>query len=382
MRIAVMAHNLRSAGGLSVGRNIVAALRRVADRHEYCVTLPAGVGYEKIELPTRCRTHYLHRRLGSVNQILFEYLRLPGLVRDFRPDLVWGLGNFGLRRPGCPQAMLCHQPYFVYDPADQPRRVWYRRPEVRMTFVRFRRGLPYIQLVFCQTQTMLERFRRAFDFRGELALLPNAVSRYAVEGIPAKPPPLAGLDGRYPLFCLTKYYIHKNLHSLIDLFEKHGNSLRDAVVVLTVSAADDEAAPAFLRRLRRSPAREHFLVVGTLPQSELAGYFRHCRALLLPTVLESFSGTYVEAMQFGVPILTSDMDFAREVCGDAALYFDPWNVDSMRDAIQRLQNEPGLADTLVERGTQRLTGLFRSWDDIVCDAMVRLESLVSAGSST
>lgn len=382
MKIAVLAHNLRSAGGLSVGRNIVAALGRVADQHDYLITLPANVGYEGVALPTRCQSHYLSRWLGSTSQICFEFFQLRSLVRRFKPDLIWGLGNFVIPRAGCPQALLCHQPYFVYDPAEQPKRVWYRRPEVRMTLARFKRGLPYTNFVFCQTETMVRRFRDAFDFRGEMAVLPNAVSRFATAGDPACPAKLAPLTGKFPLLCLTKYYIHKNLHVLVDMFEQFDAQLRDVVVVLTLTPGDDEAAPAFLRRIARSKARDHFLNVGRIDQSELAGYFRHCRALIMPSVLESFSATYIEAMQFGTPILASDMDFSREVCGDAALYFDPWRADSIRDAILRLQQEPALQRDLVARGNQRKQLFFRTWDQIVAQAVSGLEQCVRSSRDT
>jgi hypothetical protein len=51
MRILFLCHNLRFAGGLSVGKNVVATLRRVADEHEFLLVMPAGAGYESIELP-------------------------------------------------------------------------------------------------------------------------------------------------------------------------------------------------------------------------------------------------------------------------------------------------------------------------------------------
>ena len=40
-------------------------------------------------------------------------------------------------------------------------------------------------------------------------------------------------------------------------------------------------------------------------------------------------------MQFGLPILTSDRDFARHICQDAALYFDPLDADSVARSMAR-----------------------------------------------
>lgn len=107
-------------------------------------------------------------------------------------------------------------------------------------------------------------------------------------------------------------------------------------------------------------------------------------ALLMPSLLESFSGTYLEAMHFGLPILTSDLDFAREVCHDAALYFDPWDTASIRDAILRVKNESELAHNLCEKGNSRLVGMQKSWDEIVRNILQELLKLAkrnAAGSA-
>ena len=96
---------------------------------------------------------------------------------------------------------------------------------------------------------------------------------------------------------------------------------------------------------------------GPVPQSHLASYFAASQALLLPTLLESFSGSYVEAMHFGVPILTSDMDFAREVCGEAALYFDPHVPKSICQAICTLRDNVEKREELAAKGAQRVVGI-------------------------
>jgi glycosyltransferase involved in cell wall biosynthesis len=60
--------------------------------------------------------------------------------------------------------------------------------------------------------------------------------------------------------------------------------------------------------------------------------------LFLPTLLESFGNIYLEAMSLGVPILTSDRDFARWVCGESALFFDPLSAYSIVESIKNLSD--------------------------------------------
>ena len=55
------------------------------------------------------------------------------------------------------------------------------------------------------------------------------------------------------------------------------------------------------------------------------------------------------------PILTSDLGFARTVCKDAAIYYDPLNAYEIADRIVNLMQDRTQYDRLIELGTQRLT---------------------------
>jgi glycosyltransferase involved in cell wall biosynthesis len=96
--------------------------------------------------------------------------------------------------------------------------------------------------------------------------------------------------------------------------------------------------------------------------------------------LESFTGTFVEAMHYGLPILTSDLDFARHVCGDAAIYFDPWDPGSIKEAILRLHTDQNLRQELISRGRERLRTEFKGWDEIAADTVNTLENCVAGWS--
>jgi len=376
MRIAIIAYQLRVAGGLSVGRNVVSSLSRVAPQHEYLLIMPADVGYESVEKPPRSECRYFRRRHGAFGQLWFERFAMPKLVRAWRPDLVWGLGNFGLSRPGARQAILFHKAHYVY-PTEHTR---VEAPALRLRNAiakrRLVRGLPATQLVFCQTQTVARRFREAMNYQGRMAILPNAVSRFAHESAAGPPPAVfERLRGRFVLLCLSRYYAHKNLEALVDVFRAHGPALRDVAVVLTVGPKDHPRVTRFLSTLTEAGVRDHVFNVGPIDQREIAAYYQASDGLVLPTLLESFSGTYLEAMQFQRPILTSDLDFARDVCGDAAEYFDPHDPASLRDAILRVKNDESRRQALVSAGARRLESHMKDWDSIVRDALAEIEAL-------
>lgn len=76
--------------------------------------------------------------------------------------------------------------------------------------------------------------------------------------------------------------------------------------------------------------------------------------VFLPTLLETFSVTYLEAMQMSRPIVTTDLDFAHDVCGDAALYYRPTSAESAAEQLMRLAADPGLYRLQVDRGRRRV----------------------------
>lgn len=381
MKIAVLAHALRVAGGLSVGKNLVAALSRIAPEHHYLFTIPAGVGYESLVAGFPRAEVSVRRDSGrSLRRLWYEAREVPRAVRRFHPDVVLALANRGLTGLSCAQAVLVQDSYLVY-PWKHFGREWWPRlrvlPEVVARRWCLRRSLASTQLVFCQTDVVKRRMAARYGYAGTIRVCPNAVSAWTstLDQSPV-PPPLVPLAGRMKLFCLTRYYPHKNLEVLVDVFRRYASDLKDVVALITISAEQAPGAAKLLRTVQSLGLQEKIINVGPLEQGELADYFRHCQALLMPTLLESFSGTYLEAMQFGLPILTSDLDFAHAVCGDAAEYFDPWNPTSIRDAILKVKQDTRLARQLADKGTLRMKTIERSWDVVVQEMLEEVFRIV------
>jgi glycosyltransferase involved in cell wall biosynthesis len=384
-RLAILAHNLWKAGGRSVGLNLIAALGRLAPEVRYLITIPQGVGYEAVcqQIP-ECEPLLFDSDAGRRNRLRFEKFELPRAVRAFHPDLVLALGNFGMISPPCPQVVLVHHTYLFY-----PRKHYGWRPprdwivwELRLLAQRrhFARQLRRTELVLCQTRAVVTRLRQGFDYGGRTMLVPNALSVRAkdTQRDSNLPGPLAAIGDKFRLFCLARYYPHKNLEMIVETFSRFREELSDVAVILTVENDGFRDSARFRSRLANAGLEDNVINVGGLAQSELGQYYKACHALFLPTLLESFSGTYLEAMHFERPILTSDLDFAHEVCGEAALYFDPWSPDSVRAAIERLKGDPALAAALVAKAAVRLTTLFKSWEQIAADLLPELREIAKA----
>jgi glycosyltransferase involved in cell wall biosynthesis len=130
--------------------------------------------------------------------------------------------------------------------------------------------------------------------------------------------------GRIKLLTLSRYYPHKNFEFVVEtaaaLKEKGDDRF---VFFITIAADQHPGAEAVLEAIEMRRLTDAVVNIGPIALEDLPATYRASDALFYPTLLESFSGTYLEAMQYRLPILTTDVDFAHYCCGPAALYFDP-----------------------------------------------------------
>jgi glycosyltransferase involved in cell wall biosynthesis len=94
--------------------------------------------------------------------------------------------------------------------------------------------------------------------------------------------------------------------------------------------------------------------VGKLSSQECPKYYQQSDCVFLPTVLETFSASYLESMAMSRPIITSDLNFARDICEDAATYFEPESAFEAARAIERVLLDSELQSLLVRNGLARL----------------------------
>lgn len=93
---------------------------------------------------------------------------------------------------------------------------------------------------------------------------------------------------------------------------------------------------------------------GRCSQKQLGNIYNSCSICFLPTLLETFSATSLEAMYFDLCIVATDFPFNREIIRDAGLYYDPINAEDAADKIYRLISDVRLQETLSSRMKERM----------------------------
>jgi glycosyltransferase involved in cell wall biosynthesis len=152
---------------------------------------------------------------------------------------------------------------------------------------------------------------------------------------------------------------YKNLGRLVEAFLKVKNRIpHDLVIVGQSEGLITGESDEFFERVRSEGERIH--LTGFVSQQELLSIVGHARALIMPSLYEGFGLPPIEAMAAGVPVAVARAASLPEVCGDAALYFDPLKVEDIATKLVMISSDNDLCQQLIMKGLQR-SKLF-SWD--------------------
>lgn len=111
--------------------------------------------------------------------------------------------------------------------------------------------------------------------------------------------------------------------------------------------------------------------------SELAYAYSKALCFVFPSLYEGFGIPTLEAFGCDCPVVLSGTSSMPEVGGDAAVYFDPYNVEDMHDKILQVISDENLRKTMIEKGRERLSEF--SWDKIAQETIDYYKSVLGTG---
>lgn len=146
------------------------------------------------------------------------------------------------------------------------------------------------------------------------------------------------------ILCVSSIDPRKNFAILLEAF-------RDIPEVKLKIVGGKNAV--FNSNVLEVPSNVEFL--GRVSDEELAELYHNAIAFIYPTLYEGFGLPPIEAAHFGCPSIISDIPVLKEVCGDAAVYFDPHECKSVINAVRYTITLPAeQRKTLVEESRKNL----------------------------
>jgi len=163
------------------------------------------------------------------------------------------------------------------------------------------------------------------------------------------------------LLTVSTIHKHKNFECLIEGYAKISRELRSKYPLLIAGRNADEKYSDHLSSLVVEHGLENeVFFLGEIPYEDIGCLYEGATAYVLPSKLETFGHTLLEAMTFDLPVLAANSTAIPEIAGEAASYFDPNDPDDLATNLQRVLTDETLKSQLVQNGNEQIKQF--SWD--------------------
>ncbi len=352
MKIIINTTNLRWGGGIQSAVSLLNEWnQKYYANHDFFVFLSPAVQKELVADTFLSNFHFylFNESPASLKHRKQIHQKLDLLEKEIAPDIVYTI--FG---PAYWQPTTFHVEGFALGWITNPKSIAYRKLsfltrlkkkfENRYKVLHLKREVDHY---IVETHDVKEKLSKVLKVaKNKITVIGNTYntffesSDYPQWGLPPK------RDGVFRMVTISHYYVHKNLDILKRVIPLLAKSNFKFEFVLTI---DDNNF-----RKHFAEFKGNITNIGPVDSKYCPSLYQQSDALFLPTLLESFTASYPEAIKMGLPILTSNYSFAKEICQDAALYFDPLDPNDIAKKIVLLASDRKLRDDLIKRGKRVL----------------------------
>ncbi|MBD5329686.1 MAG: glycosyltransferase family 4 protein [Bacteroides sp.] len=350
MRILINISNHLVGGGLQVAESFLKECVKFPTNEYHVVyrsSLKEKLGIDKISAESFIFHELPDLKLHQLSDALSK------LEKEINPEVVFSVFGPTYWHSKAPQIMGYAIPHYIYPESPYWKILaWKERLKLRL---KEKIHLYFIKRdatsVICETTDASTRISNKLKSpKKKYFTVSNTFGQQFLNN------PKTPFSGKLPektsadfwLLTISSFYPHKNLSvipAVLDSLKNKG--IQNINFILTIPQEDYE-------RIIPERYRRNVHTLGFVNMEECPDLYEKSDAVFLPTLLECFSANYPEAMISQRPLLTSDLSFARSVCEDAALYFNPLNPEDIAKKIQMVLTNPELRKKLVTAGSKRV----------------------------
>lgn len=163
------------------------------------------------------------------------------------------------------------------------------------------------------------------------------------------------------ILCISTIREHKNFESLIRGYAELPQHVRnDYNLIIAGRVASHSYYDMLIELVDELNINDRVIFLGEVADSDIAYLYENASVYVLPSKLETFGLTLVEAMANDLPIVASHSAAIPEIAGDAALYFDPDSPGELADQLTKVLTDADIRVALLEANDSRIDEF--SWD--------------------
>jgi glycosyltransferase involved in cell wall biosynthesis len=352
MKLIVNTTNIVVGGGIQVSLSFIEELKKFKD-HEYHLFLSSQVSkqIDTSSFPENFSFYYFNISPSSITKGHIVRKELNRLEKSINPDLVFTV--FG---PAYWKPKSLHISGFANGWCYNPNSIAHKR----LTFVKRLKSrisalfknfeIRKADYLIVETKDAKSKINKYINIPLEkIFVVGNTYHPVYSKYISNKVELPITESNIFKLLVLSAFYPHKNLEIINEVIPiLKSRTERQFIFYLTIGEDD---------YIRNFHDPKYIINLGPQKIDDCPRLYEKSDALFLPTLLETYSANYPEAMIMKKPIITSGFDFAKDVCKDAALYIDPLDPEDIANKIIQLSESKDLYDALIKKGEQRLMEL-------------------------
>ncbi len=373
--VLVNAASSTAGGGITYLRNVLPRL--AADgRHSFVVYVPAHL---EAGMQAGLRGGSVSLRPaeggGTLGRFIWQQSQLRRVLRRERFDALVSLGNFAVFFSPVPQILFSRNDLYFSPEFDSDllrrRRLGMLIDNGLKRFVA-KQSIRHADMNVAPSHAFAAKIRHVGRIRREFCVLPFGYDASALSNtaLPDRQQVLLRRDPALKRILLVSHYNYfRNFETLFRALARVKSMIAERVqLVLTTEIREGanyggyEATQAS-RLIDRLGIRDDIVMLGAVPYENVGALYDACDVFVFPSYAESFGHPMLESMARGLPVIAADLPVHREVCGEAARYFPPFDDGSLATICAEVLCDADL------RGSMRLRGLQRSaqfsWDDHV-----------------
>jgi glycosyltransferase involved in cell wall biosynthesis len=177
------------------------------------------------------------------------------------------------------------------------------------------------------------------------------VTYEAADPIIEMPEALPNLIDKQFIMYIGRPTPHKNLERLIEAFELIRPQHQELLLVL---AGKKDANYQRIEKKVHKNSVKNVVFTDFVSEGQLRWLYENCAAYVFPSLSEGFGLPGLEAMLHGAPVVSSNATCLPEIYGDAAYYFDPYNIQAIADALNAVLINPNLRFELIGKGREQV----------------------------
>lgn len=315
---------------------------------------------EVIQVPIRCHPEISRLRLGCFG--------LRRYVREIKPDVFWSVNVGSYRELGVPQVIMVNNLFQVDSWSNVAKQ--HPRGPVFLGVLRyfFKKSLRRCSALIVQTELMKQHVRNVSGCPAHVYVVSKAVETtrdYSFSRLSQELETMLSGDRGHAVFTFlyaADESTHKNHNVLFLAMDKIRSSDHPVRLAITLSAQEMISLGGLLAQSLMESG--HLLPLGWVKKEHLHAVYEACDACVVPSLLESQSSAHLEAMQWGKPLISADLPYARDLCVDASLYVSPRDPAKWAEKMIELSTSVETRAELVSAGKRRMDTYPRSWTEV------------------